>query len=586
MSEAEFDSYLSLLSKFLRLRSRQRADLADELRDHLDSRLDELLAQGKSREQAVRIALEEFGDAAVLAEDFSRLASRRTRRFVMRCTAASAAVVAAIVLLSIAFAPPGPNGPGPGQIVAQQQADDAIEGAASLPMEELSVEQEAVAALEQKLGEIVPEVKFVETPLADALQVVADAIEADVLIDRSGLEEDGVTPDTPVTLVLQRTPASARTVLEFLLEPVKMTFINRAGVIYITTEARAESHLTTRVYNVRDLLVNATSSGLQGGGLGGFGGGVSGGGFFSVQDRAAIALAANGVGQIGGGGMGGGFGQQQPPEPSTPAEELVSTIERTTSGPWLDIDGDGGTITVFDGLLVVRQSDEVHGQIQKLLDALREADRKQPGDSVTVPKDGAPVPLDEPADEEDAASNRTRDLSLLSEYRLSADARTALLAAADLTRDGSMTELVALRGVTLTNLPSLQEDLHRETTDRMGVSRRAWSQAIEAAAANDRPLDLKEMVDAAGRHAGGDLINPNHLLLALLDRKDGPIPAVLAHVGLTPRGLREMVKSVKIHSSPEDGFHPWPDSQPADGADKGRRASDFLPATPSDTADP
>ena len=68
MSEAEFDSYLSLMAKFLRLRSRQKDALADELRDHLESRLDELLAQGKTREQAVSIALEEFGDAAVLAK--------------------------------------------------------------------------------------------------------------------------------------------------------------------------------------------------------------------------------------------------------------------------------------------------------------------------------------------------------------------------------------------------------------------------------------------------------------------------------------------------------------------------------------
>ncbi len=218
MSQAEFDSYLSLLSKFLRLRSRQRAELADELRDHLDSRLDELLAAGKSREQAIKIALEEFGDAAVLAEDFSRLASRRNRRFVMRCTAASAAVVAAVVLLSIAFAPPGPNGPGPQNLIAQQPAA-ADPGAINADEERLpydaaaetrSIEQQAIAELDRKLAQVIPEVTFIDSPLTEVLTFVADAIEADALVDAQGLEEEGLTADVPVTLSLTRTKLSAQ----------------------------------------------------------------------------------------------------------------------------------------------------------------------------------------------------------------------------------------------------------------------------------------------------------------------------------------------------------------------------------------
>ncbi|MBA3313778.1 MAG: PDZ domain-containing protein [Planctomycetaceae bacterium] len=415
MSQAEFDSYLSLLAKFLRLRSRQRAELADELRDHLDSRLDELLAQGKSREQAIKIALEEFGDAAVLAEDFSRLASRRKRRFVMRCTAASAAVVAAVVLLSVALAPPGPNGPGPQQVVAQlkpeateadEEAADAAEEAADAAAtartsDEHSVEQRAVAELDRKLGKVIPEVKFVETPLRDVLTVVGDAIDADVLIAEQALEEDGIPRDHPVTLSIRRTQVSARTLLDFVLQPLGLTFVNRAGVIYVTTGAEADELLTTKVYNVRDLLENATShsstpmggiggGGFGGGGKGGIGGGIGGGGFFSIYDAVASGVLSQGIGQIGGGegGMGGFGGGGLAPQATGAAADLIDAIQHATSGEWMDRDGQGGTLSLFNGLLVVRQTDEVHTQVQKLLEALREAGAAQPGGSVTVPKEG------------------------------------------------------------------------------------------------------------------------------------------------------------------------------------------------------
>ena len=40
MSEHEFELYLRLLGKFLRLTPGQEADVADELRDHLEARLE------------------------------------------------------------------------------------------------------------------------------------------------------------------------------------------------------------------------------------------------------------------------------------------------------------------------------------------------------------------------------------------------------------------------------------------------------------------------------------------------------------------------------------------------------------------
>src|SRR5262249_30318716 len=105
MPENEFELYLSLLGRFLRLKPAQRGEIADELRDHLEARLDELSLQGLSREQAIRAALDEFGDAAELATHFTRIAQIRRRRLIMRCTAGSIAALGAMILMSWAFAP-------------------------------------------------------------------------------------------------------------------------------------------------------------------------------------------------------------------------------------------------------------------------------------------------------------------------------------------------------------------------------------------------------------------------------------------------------------------------------------------------
>ena len=122
MSEKEFELYLSLLSRFLRLTPGQREEIADELRDHLQHRLDELTAEGFSREDAVHRALEEFGDAAELATHFADLARRRRRRFLMRCTLGSIGAAAAVIFIAFAMWPPMPGANIPSRAEGQQPA--------------------------------------------------------------------------------------------------------------------------------------------------------------------------------------------------------------------------------------------------------------------------------------------------------------------------------------------------------------------------------------------------------------------------------------------------------------------------------
>ena len=55
MSEQEFEAYLRLLGRFLRLTETQREAVRTELRDHMEERLRELLERGYSRDDIEKI---------------------------------------------------------------------------------------------------------------------------------------------------------------------------------------------------------------------------------------------------------------------------------------------------------------------------------------------------------------------------------------------------------------------------------------------------------------------------------------------------------------------------------------------------
>src|SRR5262245_37984981 len=131
MSDHEFNNYLSLLAGLLRLGERQRRAIAEELRTHLEDRLDELLARGVSREEAIQQALAEFGDAAGLAAQFASISRGRRRRWLMRAISFS---VAAIVLMAAGLAIfwPGRHA-GPAAAIVAAQAPQEEQPKAQTP---------------------------------------------------------------------------------------------------------------------------------------------------------------------------------------------------------------------------------------------------------------------------------------------------------------------------------------------------------------------------------------------------------------------------------------------------------------------
>src|SRR5262245_54666138 len=119
MSQQEFENYLALLSRLLRVSPHERDRVAEEFRSHMEDRLEDLLARGMPRDEAVRQALEEFGDAAGLAAELVSLNRSRRNRWIMRLTTASVAAVVLIAAGIITFWPGHNAGPGAAALVAQ-----------------------------------------------------------------------------------------------------------------------------------------------------------------------------------------------------------------------------------------------------------------------------------------------------------------------------------------------------------------------------------------------------------------------------------------------------------------------------------
>lgn len=268
MSDHEFDNYLALLAKLLRLGDRQREQIAGELRAHLEDRLDDLLARGMNRHEAVKLALEEFGDAAALADDFVSISRNRKRRWMMRITTLSAAAIVLIAAGVFTFWPGTNAGPGAAALVAQDPAAGGPGGGGStipgIPGAEAGspgAGHQRVATLEEKLNQRI-DAEFVETPFQDVIDFLQSQTGLTFFVKRPRLEEAGVNLDAAVTVSLKQVRLS--TLLDLMLEEKGLVYTEKDDLIVITTEEDSSATMEVRVYDCRDLL--AMPTGLPGAG--------------------------------------------------------------------------------------------------------------------------------------------------------------------------------------------------------------------------------------------------------------------------------------------------------------------------------
>jgi hypothetical protein len=172
-------------------------------------------------------------------------------------------------------------------------------------------------------------VEFVDTPLADVVEFLAEQFELPLYIDERALEDAGVDRATPITLAVRR-PIKLSSILRMIGRKHDLAFVPDDDILLLTTPDAADWLLVARVYPVADL-VPATDG---------------------PPDMAPL-----------------------PGQVRRQYEELLAVIKGAVApASWTDVGGPG-TVSAIpgQGVLVVYQTYEVHQALARLLEQLRAA---------------------------------------------------------------------------------------------------------------------------------------------------------------------------------------------------------------------
>lgn len=195
----------------------------------------------------------------------------------------------------------------------------------SAPLLLMSPEDAATLARLQKALRREIELRLVQTQLSEVLPLLRERLGEDVYAEHSEATKPLTLGSKEITLSEGR--YVAREALRQMLSPHELTAVIDDGAICITTHEQASLRNLTVIYDVADLLK-------------------------TNDDRDA----------------------------------LQSALQESTTGPWMDRDGQGGTISnVLGGLLVIRHNEQIHTEIALLLKEIRQV-RKDTAKEATALK--------------------------------------------------------------------------------------------------------------------------------------------------------------------------------------------------------
>jgi len=203
---------------------------------------------------------------------------------------------------------------------------------------------------EAKLAMVLPEVRFENTPLRDAIDRLRGQSGVNLVVEWPPLEEEEVGPDLPIDLHLRNvTLDSALSALTAYASSRYATIDYTASgdAIVITSSDGMASHVYARLYDVRDIHNDCVE----------------------VARRAAAAHPPPPEPPP---GIFGGGGADHPPTLQETDEELVWTIMSTIDPDiWRDNGGSGGQIHTMSGRILVVAAWCQHRQIEELLNQMR-----------------------------------------------------------------------------------------------------------------------------------------------------------------------------------------------------------------------
>lgn len=382
MTDEQFQNYLALLKGLLKLSNRERDAIAEELSQHMDDRLAELLQRGMPHDEAVRCALEEFGDAAGVAQRFLQVDHFKRRRRIMRMTFGSFAILGVLAIAFMLL----PQDDLHQSLVAQGGGDTQVAvNSSANGVEYLRFQNPRDEKTEKRL-EVPIELNYTDTPFSEVVADLGNQLGVTFVVDVRALEALGLSAES-MQVNLQLSGISANTGLELLLDQLDLTYVIRDGVMFVTTPGVAVSFVETRVYPLGDLLGWSTSvqetqvtdsrgvvvnpdvlrRKLQAFGKGEdeFGLRTSGKGEISIVDWFDRVIVDPSV-------VTQNTYQQR-------SQELLRIIVKAVDSDSWDASGVGaGTLEIYRGALIAKASSNTHRKLQKLLNELKSIAQQSP----------------------------------------------------------------------------------------------------------------------------------------------------------------------------------------------------------------
>lgn len=222
----------------------------------------------------------------------------------------------------------------------------------------------------RQLEQTLPEINFNAVTFDEVIKFFQDVTGSNIDPNWPILEAAGIDKSVPITLRLRNVKFGV--VLQSVLDQASPTrgavgYYVSDGIIHITTSEAIGQTAYTRVYDIRDLIIevpdfnNAPTFNLQSQGTGqtsGQGGGGGGGGGQSL---------------FGGGGNSGSGGLQVQRTRIQLIDEIKKLITDTVApDSWRDAGGTIGSLQELSGQLIVTQISDNHKKLQGVLEQLRE----------------------------------------------------------------------------------------------------------------------------------------------------------------------------------------------------------------------
>jgi hypothetical protein len=214
-SRDAIDSWLDVLVSMLSLPATNKAQVRDELEDHLRSRVDDLLVMGTTEREAIQTAINELGETAELAKLISSATRTRTpfRRFAMN--AVFFVLAGSVLTASVSMMIPT-NGNNAVAVVSESESVHTIE-TDSKPLSEVMLDVRSAT-------------------IQDLCNAISQNTDKPLVVHWERLSDLSIDRDTPI--LIDADPISVELTLTILAEKTQRDLRN--SIAMLTEEDRIE----------------------------------------------------------------------------------------------------------------------------------------------------------------------------------------------------------------------------------------------------------------------------------------------------------------------------------------------------------